>query len=78
MKKSVMTAFLLKVANVSGVMNSLASGVINTLISASSFTRSRMSMAALNAAILPVTPTSIFLLWSIDLALYDSGLRKYI
>ncbi len=58
-KNSLITGCPLSVDNVTGVMNSLAFGVIITCTSAPAFTNRRTSDADLYAAIPPVIPTTI-------------------
>ena len=60
LKNSLSTGLPDNVESVSGVMNSFAAGVITTCTSAPSFTNNLTSKAALYAAMLPVTPRTIF------------------
>ena len=57
------TAFFESVERVSGVIKSVADWVIKTWTSAPSLIKRRVKKAALYAAILPVTPRRIFLLF---------------
>jgi hypothetical protein len=59
------TSFFDKVLNVRGEIKFVAEGVIINFTSAPAFTKSRTSHAILYAAMLPVTPMSIFLPFSI-------------
>lgn len=61
LKNSRLTGFLESVESVSGLIKSVAEGVIITFTCAPSFISDLMSIADLYAAILPVTPIKIFL-----------------
>ena len=65
-KKSQRTGRPDNVDSVSGVINSFADGVMTTWTSAPSFTRSLTRSAALYAAMLPLTPKTIFFPLSIS------------